>query len=232
MEIRSTSGQDLEVFVDTILAAFGRFRDGPAEGAGNLWSAYEMDRNLLAVTSDGRPVGTAGAYSFELTLPGEIVAPAAGVTGVGVLPSHRRQGVLTAMMRRQITEFRARGEFLAVLLATEATIYGRFGYGPATYAQRLTVPRHRAGFAAPRGPVARPGRSSCCGARIAVRSWRRCTTGTVAGSPVRCRGRTGGGPMAPGSRRCPRRRGTSPCTGMRTGCPTGMSAMRSTTPTP
>lgn len=54
MEIRSTTDQDLEVFVDTILAAFGRFREAPAEGPGNLWSAYEMDRNLLAVTDEGR----------------------------------------------------------------------------------------------------------------------------------------------------------------------------------
>ncbi len=105
---------------------------------------------MLAVAPDGRPVGTAGAYSFELTLPGEILAPAAGVSFVGVLPSHRRQGVLSAMMRHQLTELRARGEFLSVLLASEAPIYGRFGYGPATYTQRLTVPRHQAAFAVPR----------------------------------------------------------------------------------
>ncbi|MDH6136154.1 putative acetyltransferase [Kitasatospora sp. MAA4] len=150
MEIRTTTDQDLEVFVDTIFAAFGRFRDSPAEGEGKLWSAYEMDRNLLAVTADGRPVGTAGAYSFELTLPGGIIVPVTGVTAVGVLPSHRRQGVLSAMMRRQLTEFRGRGEFLSVLLASEALIYGRFGYGPATYTRRLTVPRHQAALTLPR----------------------------------------------------------------------------------
>ena len=115
-----------------------------------MWSAFEMDRNLLAMTADGRPVGTAGAYSFELTLPGAILVPVTGVTAVGVLPSHRRQGVLSAMMRHQLAELRARGEFLSVLLASEAPIYGRFGYGPATYTRRLTVPRHQAAFAVPR----------------------------------------------------------------------------------
>ena len=151
MEIRSTTDQDFNVFVDTMHAAFGRFPETPAEGGGGVWwAALEMDRNLLAVTADGRPVGTAGAYSFELTLPGEILVPATGVTAVGVLPSHRRQGVLTAMMRHQLTEVRARGEFLSVLLASEAVIYRRFGYGPATYTQRLTVPRHRAALALPR----------------------------------------------------------------------------------
>ncbi len=150
MEIRSTTDQDRDVFVDTLHAAFGRFPDTPSEGGGVFWSAYEMDRNLLAVTADGRAVGTAGAYSFELTLPGGIFIPVSGVTAVGVLPSHRRQGVASAMMRRQLTELRARGEFLSVLLAIEAVIYGRFGYGPATYTRRLTVPRHRAAFAHPR----------------------------------------------------------------------------------
>ncbi|MFC5030714.1 GNAT family N-acetyltransferase [Streptomyces sp. DSM 41987] len=151
MEIRPTTDQDRDVFVDTLHAAFGRFPETPKENGGGVWwSALEMDRSLLAMTADGRPVGTAGAYSFELTLPGEVLVPAAGVTAVGVVPSHRRQGVLSAMMRHQLSELRARGEFLSVLLASEALIYRRFGYGPATYTQRLTVPRHQAGLALPR----------------------------------------------------------------------------------
>lgn len=150
MEIRSTTDKDLDVFVDTVHAAFGRFPETPTEGGGLWWSALETDRCLLALTEDGRPVGTAAAHPFELTLPGETVIPASGVTAVGVLPSHRRQGVLSTMMRHQLTEFRARGEFLSVLLASEASIYGRFGYGPATYTERLTVPRQRAALAVPR----------------------------------------------------------------------------------
>ncbi|MFE5596797.1 GNAT family N-acetyltransferase [Streptomyces sp. NPDC056549] len=151
MEIRSTTDQDRGVFVDTLHTAFGLFPETPAEdGGGVWWSAFEMDRSLLALTEDGRPVGTAGAYSFELTLPGEVLVPVGGVTAVGVLPSHRRRGVLSAMMRHQLAELRGRGEFLSVLLASEATIYGRFGYGPATGTGRLTVQRHRAALALPR----------------------------------------------------------------------------------
>ncbi|MFF2075156.1 GNAT family N-acetyltransferase [Kitasatospora sp. NPDC058162] len=151
MEIRSTTEKDLDVFVDTVHTAFGRFPETPAEdGSGVWWSAVEPERGLLAVAPDGRPVGTAAAYSFELTLPGGAVTPVSGVSCVGVLPTHRRQGVLTAMMRRQLADLRARGEFLSVLLASEPVIYGRFGYGPATYTGRLTVPRRRAALAAPR----------------------------------------------------------------------------------
>ncbi|MFJ2740827.1 GNAT family N-acetyltransferase [Streptomyces sp. NPDC087440] len=150
MQIRSTTDEDLEVFVDTVHAAFGQFPETPVGEGGRWWSALEMDRALLAVAPDGRPVGTAAAYSFELTLPGQARVPVAGVTSVGVLPSHRRQGVLSAMMRQQLTEVRDRGEFLSVLLASEAPIYGRFGYGPATSTAHLTVQRHKAALAAPR----------------------------------------------------------------------------------
>ncbi|MFG2227907.1 GNAT family N-acetyltransferase [Streptomyces sp. NPDC048644] len=150
MEIRSTTGEDLDVFVTTVHAAFGLFPETPVEGGGLWWSALESDRCLLALAADGRPVGTAAAYSFELTLPGDTLVPAAGVTSVGVLPSHRRQGVLSEIMRHQLAELRARGEFLSVLLASEAPIYGRFGYGPATFTTQLTVPRHKAALAVPR----------------------------------------------------------------------------------
>ncbi|MFF0622521.1 GNAT family N-acetyltransferase [Streptomyces sp. NPDC004296] len=150
MEIRPTTDQDFGVFVDTLHAAFGLFPETPIEGGGLWWSALETDRCLLALTADGRPVGTAAAHSFELTLPGGTLVPAAGVTAVGVLPSHRRRGVLSTMMRHQLAELRARGELLSVLLASEAPIYGRFGYGPATYTARLTVPRQQAALAVPR----------------------------------------------------------------------------------
>ncbi|MFE2146329.1 GNAT family N-acetyltransferase [Streptomyces sp. NPDC059456] len=150
MEIRPTTDQDRDVFVDTLHAAFALFPETPVDGGGVWWAALEMDRGLLATTAEGKPVGTCGAYSFELTLPGGVLVPTAGVTAVGVLPSHRRRGVLGAMMRHQLGELRARGEFVSVLLASEALIYRRFGYGPATYAQRLTVPRLRAALVHPR----------------------------------------------------------------------------------
>lgn len=149
MKIRSTAAEDLGLLIDTVHTAFGRFPETPDDNGGGLWwSAIEIERGLLAVTGDGKAVGSATAHSFELTLPGEVVAPAAGITAVGVLPTHRRQGVLTAMMRHQLADLRERGEALAVLLSTEGTIYGRFGYGPATYTRRLTVQRSQGAFRA------------------------------------------------------------------------------------
>ena len=107
----------------------------------------ELDRTLrepkrmIAARMDGIMVGIAGAYSFDMTVPGGS-APVAGVTWVGVLPTHRRRGVLTAMMRHQLHGLHeSLGEAVAALYASESVIYGRFGYGQASQELRLTMRR-------------------------------------------------------------------------------------------
>ncbi len=88
-------------------------------------------------------VSGSAAFAFDLTVPGGQVK-AAGVTVVGVLPTHRRRGFLRAMMRSQLDASRARGEPVATLWATEDTIYGRFGFGMASMAAEIDLPRDHA----------------------------------------------------------------------------------------
>jgi predicted acetyltransferase len=109
---------------------------------------------MLAAWHDGAIVGGAGAFPFELTVPGATVA-CSGVTVVGVLPTHRRRGVLRAMMRAQLDEAHARGDPIAALWASEETIYGRFGYGVASWAGEIALAHEYAAFAT---PVERRGR--------------------------------------------------------------------------
>ncbi len=101
---------------------------------------FEYDRSLAAFDGSA-PVGIALAYSFQLSVPGQEILPAAGVSWVSVLPTYRRRGVLTSIMRRQLADVRDRGEPLAVLWASEAAIYSRFGYGRATWHLAFTVRR-------------------------------------------------------------------------------------------
>lgn len=92
---------------------------------------FEVERSLVADDS-GQVVGHAQAYSRVFSVPGAVL-PAAHISGVGVRPTHRRRGLLTALMRRQLEEIAAAGrEPLAVLWASETAIYPRFGYGAAT----------------------------------------------------------------------------------------------------
>ena len=97
---------------------------------------FEPDRSLAAIDpalpADERIVGTTGAYSLRMSVPGTVL-PVAGVTAVSVLPTHRRRGVLRALMRRQVAGLAARGgEPVAALWASETPIYGRYGYGRAS----------------------------------------------------------------------------------------------------
>jgi predicted acetyltransferase len=99
-------------------------------------SVFEPDRSIVAEDGDV-VVGHAAAYTRDLTVPGGIV-PAAHVTLVGVTPTHRRRGLLTRMMKRQLDEIAEAGrEPVAALWASETKIYPRYGYGMA--AQRLQV---------------------------------------------------------------------------------------------
>jgi predicted acetyltransferase len=104
----------------------------------------EFDRTLAVF--DGRQVvGTAGIFSYQMAVPGGSLA-CGGVTRVGVAATHRRRGLLTAMMRRQVDDMHQRGEPLAALYASEAPIYGRFGYGLATYMADIEIQRSHAAF--------------------------------------------------------------------------------------
>lgn len=94
----------------------------------------------LSVWDDGAPVATAASFALRMTLPGTI-APVAGVTAVSVQPTHRRRGLLRALMQRQLTDLHDAGEPVAALWASEPAIYGRFGYGLAS--RSLTVRLHR-----------------------------------------------------------------------------------------
>jgi predicted acetyltransferase len=109
-------------------------------------ATFEPERSL-AVFDGERVVATAGALSLELTLPGLARLPVAGVAYVSVLPTHRRRGLLTQMMRCQLADVRARGEAIAVLTASESAIYGRFGYGVATSRMHFEIERQHAKLA-------------------------------------------------------------------------------------
>lgn len=100
----------------------------------------ELDR-AVAARADGEIVGTSGAYTFALSLPWADPAPCAGVTVVSVRADHRRRGVLTRMMRQLFDDAEERGEPFAALWASEAPIYGRFGFGPAAPTIGIEVER-------------------------------------------------------------------------------------------
>lgn len=117
---------------------------------------------------DGTCVGASGAISFEVTVPGGPTMRMAGVTGTGVVATHRRRGYLRQMMQAMFDAALERGEPLAMLSASEGSIYGRFGFSPATYRVRWEIARHEAGLL--RGD-ADTGSLELVGAETAKRAW-------------------------------------------------------------
>jgi predicted N-acetyltransferase YhbS len=139
--LRAIQPEEFDAFFRANNIAFGRY---PSDEVLDVWrGCCELDRTLATFDGD-QIVGTAGAFSFELTVPGPALLPAAGVSWVAVVPTHRRRGILLDMMRRQLLDVRERGEPLAVLLAAESGIYGRFGYGLASSVMDVQIERARA----------------------------------------------------------------------------------------
>ncbi len=137
IEIRGIVPEQLDELRRTVALAFGQDPDD---------AELERDQRLLELgrnrgAFDGeRLVGTAGAYSLDLSVPGGTM-PAAGVSNVTVLPSHRRRGIMRRMMVELLGEAARRGDLLAALWSSEKQLYGRFGYGAAAVTAHLVIDR-------------------------------------------------------------------------------------------
>ncbi|MDE3024192.1 MAG: GNAT family N-acetyltransferase [Acidobacteriota bacterium] len=146
MEVRAT--RDRDEFAKAFYGIGQYFGGPPPEDMLDRWLRFhDLDR-MHAAFEDGEIVGGAGAFTFDLSVPGGSL-PCAGVTVVGVYPTHRRRGALRAMMRAQLDDVHERREPIAALWASEETIYGRFGYGLAAWCGEVKIPRGASAFAQP-----------------------------------------------------------------------------------
>ena len=151
IEIRNPSADELRAAMGAAQVAFAEApNDDDYERHSKM---LPLDR-FYAAYDDGTPVGTAADFAFRLTVPGGELA-AGGVTWVAVMPSHRRRGILTQLMRRELDDIHERGEPLAVLWASEAAIYGRFGYGIAAPTVQMDADKSRFAFRDDPGPQGR-----------------------------------------------------------------------------
>jgi predicted acetyltransferase len=136
IEIRAIQPDQFPAFARVMSIAFGE--DRSEQAIADIQRGVEYDRSIAAFDGD-RIVGTGGADSMELTLPGLTAVPVGGLTAISVLPTYRRRGILRAIMNRHFEDVAQRGEPISVLIAAEATIYGRFGYGMATMSADLEI---------------------------------------------------------------------------------------------
>jgi predicted acetyltransferase len=143
--------EDLDEFTRAVFAIGQYFGMTPTEERMQRFVDQIGLERTHAAWSDGSIVGGAAAFTFNLTVPGGDL-PTAGVSVVGVYPTHRRRGVLRSLMRAQLDDAHERGEPLAALWASEETIYGRFGYGQAAFCGEITLAHEYTSFAQPVEP--------------------------------------------------------------------------------
>ena len=149
LEVRPV--KDVAEFTEGVLAIGQYFGMVANEERMQRFADQMTLERMHAAWSDGTVAGGAGAFDFNLTVPGGELRTA-GVTVVGVLPTHRRRGILRALMRAQLDDAHERGEPLAALWASEETIYGRFGYGLASFCGEIALAHEHNSFAQPFEP--------------------------------------------------------------------------------
>jgi predicted acetyltransferase len=148
-DLRVLRQPEWDSWYDSLIRAFGGVPESSEER--EVWNALTEYDRFLGIWDGDQCVGTSGAFSFRVTVPGGTSVPAAGITMVTVAATHRRRGLLRSMMRRQLDDIRSWGEPLAVLTASEPVIYGRFGYGIATHQYNVEIDTTRVRLSVPPG---------------------------------------------------------------------------------
>ncbi len=149
MPIRVRPCRTAEEYKGAAACIFHYVGQSPDDKMVERWQQVLPFEFMHAALDGGSVVGGAGAFPFRMTVPGGRLVDCAGVTVVGVMPTHRRQGVLTRMMRAQLIDERERGRLFAALYASEEPIYGRFGYGLGCVNGEVAIPRVNGGFMRP-----------------------------------------------------------------------------------
>lgn len=180
--IRACTEADWPTILRVDQLAFGYTFD-EEEGAAER-AVLEPERSLLAYV-DGAAVGHTTAYTLAMSVPGGSDVPFAGITWVGVLPTHRRRGVLTALLERQLDDIQAHGEPIAALHAAEPAIYGRFGFGLASRKVSLTIPTSGVGVTGPEDHTLRTRLVDVAAARAPIEQVYEATRRLRAGMPGR-----------------------------------------------
>ncbi|WP_431679328.1 GNAT family N-acetyltransferase [Kitasatospora sp. KL5] len=143
IEIRAVTAEELPLWDRAVARGF--LRPHLDEGTEFRRLSFRPGRFLGAFDpyDPGRCVATFRSFDTELTVPGGGLLPVDAITAVTVNSTHRRRGLLSRMMARDLAAARERGAAAAILIAAEYPIYGRYGFGPATRNQSWTVDLNR-----------------------------------------------------------------------------------------
>jgi len=150
--VRAVTREELPAWFACFNSAFFMWGSDPQAMADFRGPRMDLERTLGAFDGD-TVVGSYRSFPTLLTVPGKTRIDASAVSAVSVKPTHRRQGILTSMIERDLRAAAARGEAVSILIAAEWPIYGRYGFGPATWQAKWTLSSRGATFR--RDPIGR-----------------------------------------------------------------------------
>ncbi|MFB3050148.1 MAG: GNAT family N-acetyltransferase, partial [Acidimicrobiia bacterium] len=136
---RPITKDEIERFREQVERGFGDDLAEEDRNSERFLALMPLDLTVAAYDGD-EMVGTLAAFEFDVTVPGGAAIAMTGTTVVTVQPTHRRQGVLSAMMQDHLDAVARRGDALVGLWASETGIYGRFGFGHATSRDEVEAP--------------------------------------------------------------------------------------------
>ena len=144
IEIRTARPEEYGGYIACLSAAFLERMD--IDAVTRVVSAsWDPSRTWAAFDGD-LICGTFRSWATEITVPGGATLPASAIAAVSVRPTHRRRGILTSLAAAEHAAIRERGEAVGLLHASEAQIYGRFGYGPGCRSATWTLDAARTSF--------------------------------------------------------------------------------------
>ncbi|WP_328311474.1 GNAT family N-acetyltransferase [Streptomyces sp. NBC_00442] len=145
IEVRTVTEAEFADWLKAVQVGFLRPPVVSEQYTRDLRANSDLDR-VQAGFDGGRCVATFRSFAQELTVPGGSALPVSAISAVTVSPTHRRRGLLTRMMAADLSAARERGEVASTLIAAEYPIYGRYGYGPATWLTEWEIDTARTGL--------------------------------------------------------------------------------------
>jgi predicted acetyltransferase len=146
IDVRPITEAEVRDWTRALNTGFLRTPDVSEQEVADRRSYIALDRTLGAFDAGDRCVATFRSFAQELTAVGGAVVPADAISNVTVTATHRRRGLLTRMMDQDLRAAKERGDVVATLIAAEYPIYGRYGFGPATWTSEWTVDIPRTGL--------------------------------------------------------------------------------------
>ncbi|MFF9316840.1 GNAT family N-acetyltransferase [Streptomyces sp. NPDC014735] len=160
LDLRTLDESDFPDWLRAMNTGFLRPPTVTEQEIGNRLLHTDLSRTR-GVFDDGRCVATFRSFAQELTAVGGAAVRADAISNVTVSPTHRRRGLLGRMVADDLAAAKERGEVVATLIAAEYPIYGRYGFGPATWTTEWEIDVSRSGL-----DTRRPVPSATDGGRI------------------------------------------------------------------